>query len=108
MLRSAKQEASKIHEVSGSATYANGAIPNVVAVALANKNARIVWAMLASDKFLRAQTIGYRGLRRSGKRKHNRTEVSPSNCNEMAEDGETVTPSLPEPGVWTGMASANA
>ena len=25
--------------------------PNVVAVALANKNARIVWAMLASDKF---------------------------------------------------------
>jgi hypothetical protein len=26
----------------------------------------------------------------------------------MAEDGETVTPSLPEPGVWTGMASANA
>jgi hypothetical protein len=26
----------------------------------------------------------------------------------LAEDGETVTPSLPEPGVWTGMASANA
>ena len=25
--------------------------PNVAAVALANKNARIVWAMLASDKF---------------------------------------------------------
>jgi hypothetical protein len=25
----------------------------------------------------------------------------------LAEDGETVTPSLPEPGVWTGMASAN-
>jgi hypothetical protein len=22
-------------------------------------------------------------------------------------DGETVTPSLPEPGVWTGMAQAN-
>jgi hypothetical protein len=21
----------------------------------------------------------------------------------LAEDGETVTPSLPEPGVWTGM-----
>ena len=30
------------------------------------------------------------------------------NCNRLAEDGETVTPSLPEPGVWTGMASANA
>jgi len=26
----------------------------------------------------------------------------------MAGDGETVIPSLPEPGVWTGMASANA
>jgi hypothetical protein len=26
----------------------------------------------------------------------------------LVEDGETVTPSLPEPGVWTGMASANA
>jgi hypothetical protein len=25
----------------------------------------------------------------------------------MAEDGETVTPSLPEPGVWTDMALAN-
>jgi hypothetical protein len=25
----------------------------------------------------------------------------------LAEDGETVTPSLPKPGVWTGMASAN-
>jgi len=26
----------------------------------------------------------------------------------LAEDGETVTPSLPEPGVWTGMVAANA
>jgi hypothetical protein len=26
----------------------------------------------------------------------------------LVEDGETVTPSLPEPGVWTGMVSANA
>ena len=25
----------------------------------------------------------------------------------MIGDGETVTPLLPEPGVWTGMASAN-
>jgi hypothetical protein len=25
----------------------------------------------------------------------------------MAGDDETVIPSLPEPGVWTGMASAN-
>jgi len=25
----------------------------------------------------------------------------------MAGDGKTVIPSLPEPGVWTGMASAN-
>jgi hypothetical protein len=25
----------------------------------------------------------------------------------MIGDGETVTPSLPEPGVWTGMANAN-
>jgi hypothetical protein len=25
----------------------------------------------------------------------------------MAGDGKTVTPSLPKPGVWTGMASAN-
>ncbi|MET4808366.1 hypothetical protein ABIE63_003561, partial [Limibacillus sp. MBR-115] len=25
----------------------------------------------------------------------------------MAGDGETVTPSLPKLGVWTGMASAN-
>jgi hypothetical protein len=34
-------------------------------------------------------------------------EVHGVNCNKMAGDGETVTPSLPEPGVWTGMASAN-
>jgi hypothetical protein len=33
-------------------------------------------------------------------------EVLP-NCNQMTGDGETVTPSLPEPGVWTGMAKAN-
>ena len=33
-------------------------------------------------------------------------EVLP-NCNQMTGDGETVTPSLPEPGVWTGMAQAN-
>ena len=31
-------------------------------------------------------------------------DVSPDNCNRMARDGETVTPSLPEPGVWTGTA----
>ena len=34
-------------------------------------------------------------------------EVSPGNCNQMTGDGETVTPLLPEPGVWTGMAQAN-
>ena len=34
-------------------------------------------------------------------------EVLPGNCNQMTGDGETVTPSLPEPGVWTGMAQAN-
>src|SRR5258707_8249213 len=32
----------------------------------------------------------------------------PYQLQRLAEDGETVTPSLPEPGVWTGMASANA
>jgi hypothetical protein len=26
------------------------------------------------------------------------------NCNQMTGDGEMVTPLLPEPGVWTGMA----
>jgi hypothetical protein len=31
-------------------------------------------------------------------------EVLPGNCNQMTGDGETVTPLLPEPGVWTGMA----
>jgi hypothetical protein len=36
-----------------------------------------------------------------------REEVLPGNCNQMIGDGETVTPLLPEPGVWTGMASAN-
>jgi hypothetical protein len=51
VLRSARQVANKIHEVAGSATYANGAIRMWRAVALANKNARIVWAMLARDKF---------------------------------------------------------
>src|SRR5215469_1229649 len=30
--------------------------------------------------------------------------VLPGNCNQMTGDGETVTPLLPEPGVWTGMA----
>jgi hypothetical protein len=30
-------------------------------------------------------------------------EVLPGNCNQMTGDGETVTPLLPEPGVWTGM-----
>ena len=34
-------------------------------------------------------------------------KVLPGNCNQMTGDGETVTPSLPEPGVWTGMAQAN-
>lgn len=34
-------------------------------------------------------------------------EVLPGNCNQMTGDGETVTPLLPEPGVWTGMAQAN-
>ena len=34
-------------------------------------------------------------------------DISPSNCNKMAGDGEAVIPSLPEPGVWTGMALAN-
>lgn len=33
-----------------------------------------------------------------------REELLPSNCNQMTGDGETVTPLLPEPGVWTGMA----
>src|ERR1700712_3584406 len=32
----------------------------------------------------------------------------PKQLHRLAEDGDTVTPSLPEPGVWTGMASANA
>jgi len=36
-----------------------------------------------------------------------REEVLPGNCNQMTGDGETVTPSLPEPGVWTGMAQAD-
>jgi hypothetical protein len=36
-----------------------------------------------------------------------REGVLPGNCNQMTGDGETVTPSLPEPGVWTGMAQAN-
>ena len=47
-----------------------------------------------------------RGLTREAVR-DKRKEVPPGNCNDMAGDGETVTPSLPEPGVWTGMASAN-
>ena len=35
-------------------------------------------------------------------------EVTPQQLQRLASDGETVTPSLPEPGVWTGIASANA
>jgi len=31
-------------------------------------------------------------------------EVVPGNCNQMTGDGETVTPLLPEPDVWTVMA----
>ena len=42
-----------------------------------------------------------RGMRTRGE------EVLPGNCNHMMGDGETVTPLLPEPGVWTGMAQAN-
>jgi hypothetical protein len=33
--------------------------------------------------------------------------LAPRAPNHMIGDGETVTPLLPEPGVWTGMASAN-
>jgi transposase len=43
--------ANKIHEVAGSASLRERRHSNVVAVALANKNARIAWAMLATDKF---------------------------------------------------------
>ena len=106
-LRSAKQVANKIHEVAGSATYANGAIRMSSPVALANKNARIVWAMLASDKFYERRTSAHKRPRANAVNERINKEVSPSNCNKMAGDGETVIPSLPEPGVWTGMASAN-
>lgn len=48
---------------------------------------------------LRARTIGESSLRRSGKRRNNRRRSHPSNCSKMVGDGETVIPSLPEPGV---------
>lgn len=51
---------------------------------------------------LRARAVGKSSLRRSGKRRNH-----PGNCSKMVGDGETVIPSLPEPGVWTGLASAN-
>ena len=57
--------------------------PNVVAVALANKNARIVWAMLRQRQILRTQTIGTGGLGEAVNERINK-EVSPSNCNKMA------------------------
>jgi len=80
--------------------------PNVAAVALANKNARIVGHALGQH-ILRARTLGESSLRRSGKRRNNRRRSHPGNCSKMVGDGETVIPSLPEPGVWTGLASAN-
>src|SRR5512143_4330845 len=106
VLRSAKQVANKIHEVAGSATYANGAIR--------------MWRRLHSPTRMRASSgtcspatnftnpnYQYKRPRTKPVNERINKEVSPSNCNKMAGDGETVIPSLPEPGVWTGMASAD-
>jgi hypothetical protein len=49
------------------------------------------------------EIIMSRTLRQSRKRKKEK-EVSPQQLQQMAGDGETVTTSLPEPDVWTGMA----
>ena len=55
---------------------------------------------------LRTRTVGESGL--SAQPSEARTkEVPPKQLQRSAGDGETVTPSLPEPDVWTGMASAN-
>ena len=48
-----------------------------------------------------------KGNLRQGRKREKEKEVSPQQLQQTAGDGETVTPSLPEPGVWTGMASAN-
>jgi hypothetical protein len=55
---------------------------------------------------LRRRPFGSRSLKANPKRKDQYRLTY--NCNRLAEDGETVTQSLPEPGVWTGMVSANA
>ena len=81
---------------------------NVVAVALANKNARIAWSLLTSsmdyDQRLNCQ-LKPKHAKNPG---HQATRGFPPAIATIGSDGETVTPSLPEPGVWTGMAGANA
>src|SRR5215831_4347222 len=57
------------------------------------------------EYLLRTRAIRSGGLMRAID--DGREGVLPGNCNQMTGDGETVTPSLPEPGVWTGMAQAN-
>jgi hypothetical protein len=54
---------------------------------------------------LRTRSLGACGL--SQRLCPKEKEVSPSNCNKTAGDGETVTPSLPEPGVWTGTTAVD-
>lgn len=51
-----------------------------------------------------AGAVGEGGLKRSG---NQGKEVSPGNCNKWQEMAKTVTPSLPEPDVWTGTACAD-
>ena len=81
--------------------------PNIVAVALANKNARIAWSLLSSDSVYDPGLSVAQPDSKIPSERIRRVGLT-YNCNRLAEDGETVTPPFPEPGVWTGMAPANA
>jgi transposase len=73
--------------------------PNVVAVALANKNARIVWSLLSTNqKYRRGHTDhekpsqgGLKGI-----------------LQHLPGDGEGSRPLFLEPDVWIGTVSTNA
>jgi hypothetical protein len=64
--------------------------PNVVAVALANKNARIVWSILARGEDYRPGKIAVGTWR--NKTKHlNHGSALPETLQQLAGDGERVT-----------------
>jgi hypothetical protein len=78
--------------------------PNIVAVALANKNARIAWSLLTRDGVYDARLSVGAALKANSYAKGPHLQLQ-SNGGRWRNGSP---PSLPEPGVWTGMASANA